>query len=78
MGGDLSGPRLCEADLRGADLNEANLSGADLNEANLSGADLSRAEGLLAEQLAKATGDASTQLPGYLLHHPAHWPAAEQ
>jgi len=74
-GTSLSRANLGEADLSGADLSRANLGEADLRGADLSGADLSRAEQLLEQQLAEATGDASTQLPANLLR-PAHWPAA--
>jgi hypothetical protein len=77
---NLSGAHLSRAHLSGARLRGANLSGARLRGANLSGADLSKADlsgaqGLLAEQLADATGDDKTRLPDGM--RPAHWPAYE-
>jgi uncharacterized protein YjbI with pentapeptide repeats len=60
---DLTDANLSNAKLRGADLTDANLSNANLSGADLSGADLSGARGLTKEQLGKACGDASTQLP---------------
>jgi len=62
-GTDLRAARFAGADLRDAVFAGADLSGADFAGARLQGADLSAAEGLTAEQIAAACGDASTKLP---------------
>jgi uncharacterized protein YjbI with pentapeptide repeats len=71
-GASLRGTLLIGADLRGADLFRADLTGADLRGANLCGTDLSGAIFLTQAQLAAATGDARTRLPGALTR-PTHW-----
>jgi uncharacterized protein YjbI with pentapeptide repeats len=71
-GADLSDANLSGAYLPGATLSGATLSGANLNDANLSGVDLSRATLDGMEQLERAIGDATTQLPlGF--ERPARW-----
>ncbi|MET4519087.1 pentapeptide repeat-containing protein [Bradyrhizobium sp. I1.7.5] len=67
-GASLAGAHLGLADLSNADLSKANLSNANLTRADLTGADLtgaklSTAKNLTQEQLDKACGNASTQLP---------------
>ena len=77
---DLRAVKLFLADLQGADLTGAILHGADLRaanlsgpyEADLSGADLRRALNLTQQQIDKAKGDSTTQLPSDL-HMPESW-----
>jgi uncharacterized protein YjbI with pentapeptide repeats len=73
-GADLVGALLLGADLRGADLRRADLLGADLRGVDLRGADLTGALYVTPAQLAAATGDSATRLPG-ALRRPGHWPS---
>jgi uncharacterized protein YjbI with pentapeptide repeats len=61
------------ADLFWANLSGAHLGGADLSDANLGRANLSTSRDLSPPQLARARGDAATQLPEGM-ERPAHWP----
>jgi uncharacterized protein YjbI with pentapeptide repeats len=60
---DFTGAILTKAVFVGAYFGGANLKGATLDGADFSGADLAEAQGLTQAQLARACGDASTQLP---------------
>jgi hypothetical protein len=72
QGANLQGAHLQAAHLQGARLQGADLEGARLQVANLRKADLREARYLVQEQIEKANGDETTQLPTYL-KRPAHW-----
>lgn len=71
-GAHLQGAGLEAAHLEGARLQAAHLQGARLQVADLRKADLREARNLVQEQIEKANGDETTQLPTYL-KRPASW-----
>jgi hypothetical protein len=68
----LQGAHLEAAHLQGARLQGADLEGAHLQVADLRKADIREARNLVQEQIEKANGDETTQLPTHLTP-PTHW-----
>jgi uncharacterized protein YjbI with pentapeptide repeats len=75
VGAHLEGANLSKGHLEGADLGAAHLEGANLSETRLEGADLGAAEGLVQDQIIRASGNSGTILPGGL-KRPQHWTRA--
>ncbi|TDE90347.1 pentapeptide repeat-containing protein [Occultella glacieicola] len=71
-GANLRGAAMIGADLRGARLHRADVIGADLRGADVRGTDLADVLFLTQPQVAAATGDARTALPGGFAR-PGHW-----